>query len=99
MTTYLNKSPWYKTKIDNNKLQFIVPRPVPAEVDDVLYEIPPQFNFRPDLLSYAAYDTPKLWWVFMQRNMDIIQDPIFDFVAGTKIYLPKKSKLFRELGL
>jgi len=40
-----------------------------------------------------------LWWVFTQRNLDVIQDPIFDFRAGVEIYVPKKSGLFKLLGL
>jgi hypothetical protein len=31
--------------------------------------------------------------------MDTIKDPVFDFEAGTKIFLPKKSKLKTELGI
>jgi hypothetical protein len=37
--------------------------------------------------------------VFTQRNLDIIQDPIHDFVPGVEIYVPKKSGLFKVLGL
>jgi hypothetical protein len=74
-------------------------RPVAAEVNDILYEIEPQFNYRPDLLAHFLYGSSKLWWVFMQRNMDIIQDPIFDFTAGTMIYVPQRSKLFQVLGI
>jgi hypothetical protein len=31
--------------------------------------------------------------------MDVLQDPIYDFVPGVKIYIPKKSKLFAVLGI
>jgi hypothetical protein len=37
--------------------------------------------------------------VFTQRNMDVLQDPILDFVPGTKIYIPKNSSLRNVLGL
>jgi len=36
--------------------------------------------------------------VFIQRNLDVLQDPIFDFVPGTKIYLPKNTSLKEVLG-
>jgi hypothetical protein len=72
---------------------------VPAEVDDFLYTIENQYKYRPDLLSYDLYGTPKLWWVFVQRNMSTIKDPVFDFVPGTQIYIPKKSNLERLLGV
>ncbi len=98
-TTYSKSSPWADTPLRAGYLNYLSIRPVAAEDDDILYEIEPQFNYRPDLLSEYLYDTPKLWWVFAQRNLDIIRDPIFDFRSGVEIYLPKKSGLFKLLGL
>jgi len=97
--SYSNTSPWYSTPITNNYLDLFNIRPVSKEADDPLYEINTVYTYRPDLLSYDLYGTTKLWWVFQQRNMDVIRDPIFDFVAGTKIYLPQKAGLFKVLGL
>lgn len=99
MATYDGTSPYYRTKNQGIYLDSLKIRPVPAESDDFLYEIQPQYTYRPDLLSFDVYGTPKLWWVFMQRNMDTVKDPIWDFVAGTKIYLPKKTSLFKTLGI
>jgi hypothetical protein len=31
--------------------------------------------------------------------MDIIKDPVFDFIAGTKIYLPQDKLLRQTLGI
>jgi len=95
---YSNKSPWYTTTITENYLDLLTIRPVSAEVDDFLYTIEPQYKFRPDLLAYDLYGSSELWWVFTQRNLDTLQDPIFDFVPGTKIYLPKNSSLSNILG-
>jgi hypothetical protein len=50
-------------------------------------------------LAYDVYGDSKLWWVFVQRNMSILRDPIYDFVAGRKIFLPKKSNIERYLGV
>ena len=97
--SYANTSPWYKTSITNNYLDILTIRPVPAEPDDFLYKIEPQYTYRPDLLAYDLYGDPSLWWVFMQRNLDVIQDPILDFVPGTQIYIPKGSGLKTVLGL
>jgi hypothetical protein len=72
---------------------------VPEESDDISYTIENQYEHRPDLLSYDLYGTPKLWWVFVQRNMEVIKDPIYDFKPGTTIRLPKKSNLNRYLGI
>jgi len=33
------------------------------------------------------------------RNISIIEDPIFDFVAGKQIYLPKLSTIKDTLGI
>jgi len=99
MATYSNTSPWYKTKIKNNYLDVLTIRPVSADADDFLYTIEPQYTYRPDLLAYDLYGEVNLWWVFMQRNLDVIQDPILDFVPGTQIYIPKGSGLKTVLGL
>ena len=57
-----------------------------------------RYNHRPDLLAYDLYNDPKLWWVFAQRNMDVMEDPIYDLTAGKQIYLPQKEKVFELLG-
>lgn len=98
-TSYSNASPWHSTSIKQNYLGILIIRPVAAEADDFLYTIEPQYTYRPDLLSFDLYGTAKLWWVFTQRNLDVIQDPMYDFIAGTKIYIPKRSGLFKVLGL
>jgi hypothetical protein len=99
MATYSNFSPWFTTDIKQNYLDLLAIRPVSAEADDTYWTITPQYSYRPDLLAYDLYGTADLWWVFTQRNLDILQDPIFDFVPGTKIYIPKNSSLRTALGL
>lgn len=96
---YKNTSPWFATNITQNYLDILKIRPVSAEVDDFLYTIEPQYMYRPDLLAYDLYGTAELWWVFIQRNLDTLEDPVFDFVTGTKIYIPKLSSLTKVLGL
>jgi hypothetical protein len=97
-TTYSNSSPWYTTQVTQNYLDILNIRPVSAEVDDVLYTIGPQYQYRPDLLAYDLYGDATLWWVFVQRNLDVLEDPVFDFVIGKQIYLPKNSSLTTVLG-
>lgn len=91
-------SPWKNTGTSKGYLDILQPRPIPASGDDVLYELMPQYTHRPDLLAYDLYDSSKLWWVFAQRNMDIIRDPIYDMIPGVKIYLPKASRIKELLG-
>ena len=99
MTTYTNTSPWYNSQVTQNYLDVLTIRPVSAEPDDFLYTIESQYAHRPDLLAFDLYGESTLWWVFMQRNMDVLQDPIFDFVPGKQIYIPKNSSLRTVLGI
>lgn len=99
MAQYTQSSPWASTSQNNLYLELLDIRPVPAEADDFRYVIESQYKHRPDLLAYDLYGNPKLWWVFVQRNMDVIKDPIYDFDTGTTIYIPKKSNLEKFLGV
>ena len=100
MASYTASSPWGKTgSVGGRHLDILNIRPVPAEDDDILYEIESQYTHRPDLLSYDLYGTPKLWWVFAQRNPNQLKDPYWDFVTGISIYIPKLSMLTEVLGL
>jgi hypothetical protein len=99
MATYTNNSPWYTTNIKQNYLDVLTIRPVSAEVDDFLYTIEPQYAYRPDLLAFDLYGESQLWWVFIQRNLNVLEDPVFDFTPGKKIYIPKNSSLRTVLGL
>ena len=96
---YTNTSPWYSTPTTKNYLDVLTIRPVSAEKDDFLYTIESQYTYRPDLLAYDLYGDAALWWVFIQRNLDVLQDPIFDFVPGKQIYVCKNSSLRVALGL
>jgi hypothetical protein len=100
MAEYTSNSPWFNTGIVNDQyLDLLSIRPVPESSDDVLYTIEPQFTYRPDLLAYGLYGTNKLWWVFAQRNMNVIKDPVYDFVPGTEIYIPQGPRLREVLGI
>jgi hypothetical protein len=99
MSLYNNKSPYFTTKTVGNHLDVLNIRAVSANPDDYLYTIQPQYTYRPDLLAHDLYGDARLWWVFIQRNLDILQDPILDFVPGTKIYVCKLSELSTALGI
>lgn len=99
MAIYSRESPWVDTPANNLYLELLEIRSVPAESDDFLYKIENQYRHRPDLLAYDLYGSPKLWWVFVQRNMEVLRDPIYDFEPGRAIYIPKKSNLERYLGV
>ena len=99
MTTYAKTSPYYNTPITNNYLDVINFRDIPNQVDDLLFQVTATYEHRPDLLAYDLYKDAKLWWVFAVRNKSVIKDPVFDLVAGVKIYLPKASTLTQVLGI
>ena len=99
MANYAKTSPWADTNQNNFYLDLLEIRPVPSEPDDFSYVIENQYRHRPDLLAYDVYGNAKLWWVFVQRNMTVIKDPIYDFEPGVVIYLPKKTNLEKFLGV
>jgi hypothetical protein len=99
MANYAKTSPWADTNQNNFYLDLLEIRPVPSEPDDFRYVIENQYKHRPDLLAYDVYGNAKLWWVFVQRNMSVIKDPIYDFEPGVVIYLPKKTNLEKFLGV
>lgn len=99
MKNYSKTSPYYNTNIVNDYLDIIEFRDIPAERDDIQFEITKTYENRPDLLAYDIYKDSGLWWVFAVRNKSKIKDPVYDFVAGKKIFLPKLSTLKRELGI
>lgn len=71
----------------------MINRPIPGDPTDAHWEITATYNLRPDLLAYDLYNDSRLWWVFAQRNPNRLKDPLFDFVAGVKIYIPKMSTI------
>lgn len=99
MSIYTKSSPYFSTDYSKGYLDIINFRNIPSETDDIYYQITKQFEYRPDLLAYKLYADPKLWWVFAVRNKSTIKDPIFDFVSGTSIYLPKITTLRSSLGI
>lgn len=98
--SYPSASPYARTPIRNdNFLDVMVNRAIPSTNADVLWVITAAYQYRPDLLAHDLYGDSRLWWVFVQRNPDVINDPLNDFVTGKQIYLPKKETLTRTLGI
>lgn len=99
MAVYSKSSPYYTTVIANGYLDIINFRDIPSQTDDILFELTKKYEHRPDLLAFDLYNDVNLWWVFAVRNKGKIKDPVFDLVAGKKIYLPKISTLKQVLGI
>jgi len=90
---YSKNSPYYKTQIVDGYLDILNLPNLPAETDDILFEITSVYENRPDLLANDLYQDSNLWWVFAVRNKQMLKDPVFDFQAGKKIYLPKMQTI------
>jgi hypothetical protein len=74
MSAYSSTSPYYSTPTINGYLDVILFREIVGQTDDILYEIEPKYENRPDLLAYDLYGNVKLWWIFSVRNKDIIKN-------------------------
>jgi len=99
MARYSQTSPYFSTQVVNGYLDIATFRDFPKDVDDVFWEITKTYENRPDLLAFDLYEDVNLWWVFAVRNPSVLKDPVFDLVAGKKIYLPKLSTLKTALGI
>jgi hypothetical protein len=98
MANYNKLSPYHATSQTNGYLDIMSWKNFPAEVDDILFTVTKSYEHRPDLLAYDLYGDVGYWWVFAARNPETIQDPMFDLVSGTSIYLPKASTLKKSIG-
>lgn len=97
---YPVSSPYYLTKtINNDYLNVMTNRPIFSDPTDMYWEITAVYHLRPDLLANDLYSNSDLWWVFAQRNPNKLKDPLFDFVQGTMIYVPKQNALKASLGI
>jgi hypothetical protein len=97
--TYSKTSPYANTEKFAFFLDVATIPVIPFDPSDVTYRIDNIYQQRPDLLAYDLYGDSSLWWVFSVRNPNTLQDPIFDFLAGATIYIPKKDTLTAALGL
>ena len=99
MQEYSSTEPYYSTGQNPINFDVLVPRTITAEADDQSYTIERTYAYRPDLLAFDLYGTPRLWWVFAQRNPNEIEDPIYDFKPGVTIQLPKPANVSKDLGV
>ena len=97
--SYSKTSPYYTTSVESFYLGLLNYRALPALADDPDYEVNDVYAMRPDLLAADLYGDSALWWVFAVRNPNEIEDPVYDFVSGLKIKVPKKSTLVTSLGI
>lgn len=97
--TYNRTSPYANTDRFSFYLDVANIPEIPFDPSDVQYEIDAIYKNRPDLLAFDLYGDTNLWWVFSVRNPNTLQDPIFDFIPGATIYVPKKDTVTAALGI
>lgn len=90
---YSKPSPYAATPQSNRFLGRYVHRQITAHETDELVTLEARHERRPEVLSQELYGTPEYYWVFMCRNMNIIRDPIWDFVPGVTIAVPTLAHL------
>jgi len=98
MPVYNATSAYSNTPLNEYYLDTMVNRPIPKNGDDIIFTINETYNYRPDMLAYDLYSHSELWWVFAQRNPDVLINPLLDFKTGINIYLPQLSVLKNVLG-
>ncbi len=97
---YPQASPYFLSSFVNGQfLDVMIDRPIPKDETDSYWIITQTYHMRPDLLAFDLYSDSRLWWVFSQRNPNRLKDPLFDFTAGTGIYVPQLSNLKTALGI
>lgn len=95
---YSKKSSYALTGIKDHYLDLMVNRPIPKLISDVEFTITQTYHMRPDLLAFDLYGDSELWWVFAQRNPDILKNPLVDFSVGTVLQVPDIDTLRDVLG-
>jgi hypothetical protein len=95
---YNKLSPYVNTSLNRGYLDVLNFIDIPSETDDIEFEITSLYMHRPDLLAYDIYSDSQLWWVFAVRNKDVLRDPLYDFVPGQRIFLPKLETIKTAMG-
>jgi hypothetical protein len=72
-------------------------RVIPPNANDRIISIDAKYNLRPDLFANDYFGSPRLWWILVARNMDVLIDPIADFKTGVQIFVPN-SDIVQDLA-
>lgn len=82
------------TEISDNVLEWWERRNFGASPTDLRYVVENKYEGRLDLIAYAFYGDPKLWWIIGQFNN--ILDPITEIVPGAVLIIPIKDRVISE---
>lgn len=85
-----------RTEIKGNKLGWWERKTFDKNTsNDIRVIIPDVYDKRPDLLAYAIYGKPNLFWLVLQYN-DIV-DVEEEFRSGKEIFLPSRVRVLSGL--
>lgn len=99
MKKYSNTSVYSRTPFSDFYLDTLELPEIKPHADDILLTLRTVYNHRPDLLASDIYKDPRLWWVFSVRNPNVLDDPIWDFIANQQIYVPTPIRIKDLLNL
>ena len=68
---------------------------IPKANDDIVYEITPKYEFRPDLIAYQVYGKATFSWLVLQYNT--IVDINLELGSGETILLPSQNRVLFDI--
>lgn len=86
-------SQYLNTPIRDFYLDVLTLRRIPPSANDRIVTIESKYENRPDLFANDFYGSPRLWWIIVVRNPDVLIDPLADFTAGTQIFVPSQESV------
>ena len=84
MANYKQTSVYANTPINDVALGIYNPPEINVTGNEKTIVLSRKYQYRPDLLSFDLYGTPRLWWIFKMLNSDKLNDPIWDFKDGVE---------------
>lgn len=93
VVNYDRSSVYSLTPQSSYALGYWNPPGIQASVTDSFMVLPQRYKHRPDLLSADLYGTPRLWWVFMMINPNVLKDPIYDMQPGIELRVPSNTSI------
>lgn len=79
----------------NNKVKWWERRKINKSDDDLIIEIMPRFNKRPDRLAFELYGKSELAWILLQYNT--ILDINDEFITGKFINAPHPNRVIFDI--
>lgn len=98
MASSYNRYSRYKSTTQTWYLGYNEPTSIAPSDDDEILTLPAKYNENPAKLAYDRYNNERLYYVFALANIDIIIDPIYDFVTGITIRVPTNARIQKMLG-